>query len=283
MISELKKAFQISFDNLILSTPPLVFIIFNLVYFSLAQNSVKTHYSAILYLVILILTISFFISGWAYMVIVSIFNYKNGISYSKSSDSFKLLKEFPVGVSDYFKKSLTLTVVSLFLWNIVLYSCFLFNMKVFGDLEISIPKLIDSFSSLIALQNFCEHLTQTQILQLTGWTITTIICIVTFGLFTILWPLEIFYKRKKVLDALFVSAKKVSTQPKFILLYLIICFINLIFIFLNIISFVNPIASFFMTLTYFYFIVYIFVLLFLYYEDKIQSYSNSSTDSNRKN
>ena len=264
MLKVFRDAFKISFDNLILFTPPLVFMMLVLLYFGMAEKYMENTFSLILTAVVILVATSIFMAGWFYMIMCAIFNFKNKIVYEKSSDTFTLLKQFIVGLGDYFKPCLLFSILTALLFSIVLV----------------IAEFLKDFSSFAAFQAFLEDLTINQIRIVYGWSAIFTITMFLYSLLTLFWPAEIFYNKKNVFKALKSSVLILFKKPQIIGLFLLIIILNNILMMLNILSLMNPFALLFMTLVYVYFIVYIFVLLFLYYEQKIQSNSNSSTDSN---
>lgn len=280
MLKVFRDAFKISFDNLILFTPPLVFMMLVLLYFGMAEKYMENTFSLILTAVVILVATSIFMAGWFYMIMCAIFNFKNKIVYEKSSDTFTLLKQFIVGLGDYFKPCLLFSILTALLFSIVLVISYYISLGLFGSSGIFIAEFLKDFSSFAAFLAFLEDLTINQIRIVYGWSAIFTITMFLYSLLTLFWPAEIFYNKKNVFKALKSSVLILFKKPQIIGLFLLIIILNNILMMLNILSLMNPFALLFMTLVYVYFIVYIFVLLFLYYEQKIQSNSNSSTDSN---
>jgi len=281
MLKVFKDAFKISFDNLILFTPPLIFMMLVLLYFGTAEIYMDNPITLIVSGGVLLVATSIFMAGWFYMIMCAIFNFKNKIVYVKSSDTFTLLKQFIVGMGDFFKPCLGFSTLALILFNLVLIVAYYISLGVFGSSGVFLADFIKDFSSFMAFQSFLEDLTVNQLLIVYGWSAVFSIAMFVYSLFTLFWPAEIFYNTKNVFKALKNSAKILIKRPQIILLFLIIIVLNNVLMMFNILSLISPIALLFMTLVYVYFIVYVFVLLFLYYEQKIQSNSNSSADSDR--
>ena len=280
MLKVFRDAFKISFDNLILFTPPLVFMMLVLLYFGMAEKYMENTFSLILTAVVILVATSIFMAGWFYMIMCAIFNFKNKIVYEKSSDTFTLLKQFIVGLGDYFKPCLLFSILTALLFSIVLVISYYISLGLFGSSGIFIAEFLKDFSSFAAFQAFLEDLTINQIRIVYGCSAICTITMFLYSLLTLFMPAEIFYNKKNVFKALKSSVLILFKKPQIIGLFLLIIILNNILMMLNILSLMNPFALLFMTLVYVYFIVYIFVLLFLYYEQKIQSNSNSSTDSN---
>lgn len=280
MLKVFKDAFKISSDNLILFTPPLVFMMLVLLYFGTAEKYVNNTVLMLISGVVVLVATSIFMAGWFYMIMCAIFNFKNKIVYEKSSDTFTLLKQFIVGMGDYFKPCLAFSVVTVILFSVVIILSYYISLGLFGSSGVFLADFLKDFSSFVAFQAFLEDLTVNQLLIVYGWSAIFSVTMFVYSLLTLFWPAEIFYNTKNVFVALKNSAKILIKRPQIVLLFLIIIILNNILMALNILSLINPFVLLFMTLVYVYFIVYIFVLLFVYYEQKIQSNSNSSTDSN---
>lgn len=266
MLKVFKDAFKISFDNLILFTPPLIFMMLMLLYFGTAEKYMGNSITMFVSGIILLVGTSIFMAGWFYMIMCAIFNFKNKIVYEKSSDTFTLLKQFIVGIGDYFKPCLAFSVLAVILFSLVLMISYYIALGLFGSAGIFLIDFIKDLSSFMAFQSFLEDLTVNQLLIVYGWSAIFSLTMFIYSLFTLFWPAEIFYNTKNVFKALNNSVKILFRRPKIILLFLIIIVLNNILMIFNILSLMNPFALLLMTLIYVYFIVYVFVLLFLYYE-----------------
>lgn len=266
MLKVFRDAFKISFDNLILFTPPLVFMMLVLLYFGAAEKYMDNPITMVISGIVLLVGTSIFMAGWFYMIMCAIFNFKNKIVYEKSSDTFTLLKQFIVGIGDYFKPCLGFSTLALILFSLVLILSYYISLGLFGSSGVFLADFIKDFSSFMAFQSFLEDLTVNQLLIVYGWSAIFSLTMFIYSLFTLFWPAEIFYNTKNVLKALRNSVKILFKKPQIILLFLIIIVLNNILMMFNVLSLMNPLALLFMTLIYVYFIVYIFVLLFLYYE-----------------
>ena len=159
MLKVFRDAFKISFDNLILFNPPLVFMMLVLLYFGMAEKYMENTFSLILTAVVILVATSIFMAGWFYMIMCAIFNFKNKIVYEKSSDTFTLLKQFIVGLGDYFKPCLLFSILTALLFSIVLVISYYISLGLFGSSGIFIAEFLKDFSSFAAFQAFLEDLT----------------------------------------------------------------------------------------------------------------------------
>lgn len=281
MIKLFKDALKISYNNIIIATPLLLFLLILNVYLVIAKNAVKTLPSTILFFLTLFLMISAFFAGWFYMIKVAVYNYKNETS-EKTKDSYSLLNEFPAGIADYIKPFCGFVLLYVIFSDIAFFSVYQAGIKLIGGVGISLSQFYAATEAPIAMQTLLESLTRAQLMKINYWYLLTLVAVLIFSVVTLFWPIEIFYSTKNPIIAFFKSVSRIFTHPQIILLFLYIVILNFILLIFNYISMFNPITYFIMTLIFFAFIVYVFVLLFLYYDEKIKSNSNSSADSNGK-
>ena len=281
MIKILKDAFKISSENIILATPLLVFLLLINIYLMVAKDAVKVLPSALLFFLTLLLMVSAFMSGWFYMIKSAIHNFKNKIPH-KENETFKLMNEFPVGIADYIGSYIGLSIAFLILGDIVLVSIYYIGLNLIGSIGITPAQFISATEAPVAMQALLDSMTKTQLLKLNYWYFLIMFSLQIFSLVTMFWPDEILYSTKNPIKALFYAIKRIILKPQSILLFILISILNVVMMIMNYISMFNPISYFVMTLVYFYFIVYIFVLLFLYYEEKIKGNRNSISDSDRQ-
>ena len=277
MIKVFKNAFKISFDNIILATPLLLFLFLLNVYLIIAKNAVKAFPSAILFFLTLFLMFSAFLAGWFYMVKTSVINFKEG---KKSSDnSVSLMKEFPVGIAEYIKPYMGFSILYIIFSNFLVVSVYLIGKHFIGDVGITMHQFVSATEAPVAMQALIDSMTKMQLMKINCWYLLIMFSIQIFMLLTMFWPVEIMYSTKNPIIAFFKAISRIFTKPQSILLFIGINILNFILVLFNYFSMFNPLTYLIMTLIFFYFIVYIFVLLFLYYEEKIKGNSNSSADS----
>ena len=279
MIKVFKDAFKVSSENIVLATPLLVFLLLINIYLIVAKDAVKVLPSALLFFLTLLLMISAFMSGWFYMIKTAIYNFKNKVLH-RENETFKLINEFPVGIADYMGPYIGLSIAFLIFGDIVLVSVYYIGLNLIGSIGVTSSQFISATEAPVAMQALIDSMTKTQVLKLNYWYFLIMFSLQIFSLFTMFWPVELLYSTKNPIKALFYSVERIFQRPQSILLFIVISVLNVIMMILNYISMFNPISYFVMTLIYFYFIVYIFVLLFLYYEEKIKGNSNSIADSN---
>lgn len=279
MIKIFKEAFKVSYYNIIIATPLLLFLLILNIYLMIARSAVKALPSTILFFVTLFLMVSAFLAGWLYMIKVATDNHINNPEQEKHYGSFELLKEFPVGIAEYIKPYLGFSILYLLLADLAFISVYQIGLKTIGSVGVSLSQFIDATEAPVAMQALIESLTKAQLLKINYWYLLIMSAVQLFALFTMFWPIELINSTKNPVKALFCSIKNVFIKPQTILLFIGINVLNLCLALLNYVSMFNPITYFFVTLIFFYFIVYVFILLFLYYEKKIKGNSNSIADS----
>lgn len=279
MIKVFKDAFKITFNNIILATPLLVFLFMLNIYLIVAKNAVKALPSAILFYLTLFLMFSAFLAGWFYMVKVAVKNFKKGQTQDSINEPFKLIKEFPVGIADFIKSYMGFSFLYLLFANIFVVSIYLIGNHFIGNIGITMKEFASATEAPVAMQALLDSMTKTQLLKVNYWYLLVMISVQVFSLLTMFWPIEIMYSTKNPLIAFFKSISRVFTKPQCILLFIGINVLNFVLVLFNYVSMFNPITYLIMTLVFFSFIVYVFVLLFLYYDEKIKGNSNSISDS----
>lgn len=283
MLKIFKDAFKISYDNFMLLSPPLLFSALILLYSVFAERNVKSLFGECIFLLVMLLMFSVLISGWGYMIKLAV-NKQTESKDKKNKDveALKLINEFPTGVGEYFTPGLFYVIGTIFLFFLVIACAYGICLKFIGSVGIDFMTYIKGVISFSSLKTIMAAMNKEQFIRFSNWTLVTGIFTMIFALFTMFWPVEIFYKTKNVLKALYYSILDVFTKPQIIIIFLTVIITNSVLSVINVIALKNIFLLFVVTLFYFYFIVYVFVLLFLYYERKIQSNSNSISDSNGK-
>ncbi len=280
MIKIFKDALKISYVNIIVATPLLLFLLILNIYLIVAKNAVRALPSTILFFVTLFLMVSAFLAGWFYMIKVSVDNYRNNVE--KDINSFTLLREFPSGIAEYIKPFLGFSLLYVLFADISFITVYYVGLKLIGSVGISFTQFVAATEAPVAMQALLESLTKAQLLKINYWYLLVVCSVQIFSLLTMFWPIELMYSTRNPIIAFLKSILRIFTNPQVILLFIGINIINFVLMLFNYIAMFNPITYFIMTVVFFSFIVYVFVLLFLYYEEKIKSDSNSSTDSNGK-
>lgn len=290
MIKYFKRAFKITNDNIILTTPLVLFLFLLSIYIGIAQSAPVNIVSFVLLFVTVLFMISAFFAGWFYMVkrAVDLDSMEFLVEEDRAKASFDLIKEIPFGIGDYFLSFVGAAILYTALIVLLVFSGFKVGMHYIGDIGVNVEQLKIAFGSSAAMKTLVSSLTGEQLIKLNAWNILFLVVTSIFSFLTMFWPVEIVVKTKNPLVALFKSITAILKKPlSAIILFLYISFVNFVISFLNAFSSINPILYFISMLLYFYFIVYVVVLIFLYYdreillkeENKDQGDSRSGADS----
>lgn len=289
MIRYFIKAFKITNENIILTTPLVLFLFLFSIYLGVAQNAPATTISAILLLITIVLMFSAFFAGWFFMVRKAVeLNKKEFIiDDDKSRASFELMKEIPIGVGEYFLSFLGAAFLYFGLFVFVSFIAYQVGMHFIGKVDLDLRVLKLALESSAAMKAFISSLSPQQLVKLNAWYLMVLSCMTIFSFLTMFWAAEIIFKTKNAFvaffKALFFTLKNFLSA---IILFIYVSAVNIIVSIINALGTINPILYFISMLVYFYFIVYVIVLIFLYYDeahsDKTKSDSDSGTDSIRQ-
>lgn len=287
MIKYFLNAFKITNENIILTTPLVLFLLLLSIYLGIAKNAPDNIASFILLLITIVFMISAFFAGWLFMVkkAISISKIDFIIDEDKSKASFNLIKEFPIGIGEYFLPFLVGIILYTALFFSLLFIGFQIGVHFIGKIGLGLNELKASLASPASMKVLVSSLSKEQLIKLNAWNFLLLIIMSIFSFITMFWPAELVTKTKNAFVALFNSVK--FTFKNFlaaIIIFIYISVINFIVSLINAFAAVNPITYFISLLVYFYFLVYVVVLIFLYYDSKnttkTENISNSGTDGN---
>lgn len=277
MIKYFQKAFQITNDNIILTTPMVLFLFLLSIYIGIAQGAPINLASSILISLTTLFMLSAFFAGWFYMVQKAIELDKKEfiLDQDKAKASFGLMKEIYVGVGEYFFSFIGALILYVFFILALLLVGFKIGFHYIGDVGVSISSLREAFVSSAAMKSLVTSLNSEQLIKLNSWNILFLAVTSIFSFFTMFWPAQIVAGVKNPLVALFKSIGSIFKKPlSAIVLFLYVSFINFVISFVSAVSAVNTILYFISMLLYFYFLVYVVVLIFLYYDREMQAKEN---------
>lgn len=271
MIRYFGKAFKITNENIILATPLVLFLLLLSIYIGVAQNAPVNILSASLLSITTVLMVSAFFAGWLYMVKKAIDLDKQEFiaEDDKAKASFSLIKEFPIGIGEYFLSFIGLLVIYVLLFLLVTYITYLLGMHFIGKVGINLGELKIALGSATAMKSLISSLSTEQLQKLNAWNFLYMMMTATYSFLTMFWGAEITFRTKNALRAFFRAIK--FTFKNFLsalVLFIYVSFINFIISFINALSTVNPILYFISMIIYFYFLVYIVVLIFFYYDQE---------------
>lgn len=274
MIKYFKKAFKITNDNIILTTPLVLFLLLSSIYFDMAQNAPRTLPSAVLLLTTTLLMFSAFFAGWFFMAKKAIELDKKEfiIDEDKTKASFNLIKEFPVGIGEYFFSFIGGLILYAGLFLTLSYIAYRFGIHFIGQLEVNITDLKMILNSTVMTKS---TLNVKQLTNLLEWASLFFFVTMVFSYITMFWAVQIVSKTKNPLKAFFESLS--FTFKNFLSTIILFVYINILSYFvsllMNIMAMVPPTVYFLSLLMYltamilyFYFVVYAIVLIFLYYD-----------------
>lgn len=274
MIKYFQKAFKITNDNIILTTPMVLFLFLLSIYLGIAHNLPPNLFSAILLLVTIICMIGAFCAGWFFMIKKAIDLEKKEfiMEEDKAKESFALIKEIPIGIGEYFLNFIGGLILYSAMFGLLIVLGYLIGNHLIGNIGLNIVDLKNAMDSPVAMKSLISSLSNSQLMKLNLWNLLFIILMALFSFVTMFWSAEIIYKTKNPLLALFRSIRFIFNNfLGTLIMFIYISFINFIVSLFNAFSVIHPILYFVSMLVYFYFIVYIVVLVFSYYDAQKQA------------
>lgn len=271
MIKYFKNAFKITNENIILTTPLVLFLFLLSIYLSVAKNLQENVSSAILLLCTILFMLSAFFAGWLFMVKKAILLSKQTFveEEEKAKASFNLIKEIPSGIGEYFLSFFGGIIIYIALFVFILFAAHQVGMHFIGKIGISLSELKIAFSSAVAMKSLVSSLTTQELQKLNAWNMLFLAVISVFSFITMFWSAQIVFKTKNPLSALFKSINfTFKNLLSSLILFIYISVVNFAVSLLNAYATLNPIIYFVSMLVYFYFLVYVVVLVFLYYDEQ---------------
>lgn len=271
MIKYFGRAFKITNENIILTTPLVLFLLLLSIYLGVAQNAPANAFSAILLLITILLMVAAFFAGWLYMVKKAIELNKREfiIDEDKAKASFNLIKEVPVGIGEYFFPIIGALVLYSGFFLLVFFIAFQIGMHFIGNVGVDLAEIKVALGSTAALKSLVSSLSTEQLTKLNTWNFLFMGVMGVYSFITMFWSAQIIMKNKNPFVSFFQSVK--FTFQNFlgsVVLFAYISVINFGISLLNAFSVVNQIVYFVSMLVYFYFVVYVVVLVFLYYDSE---------------
>lgn len=279
MIKYFKNAFKITNENIILTTPLILFMILIGVYSSIARSMPENFVAAFVFLITALFMFSAFFAGWFYMVkkAVDLDKEKSLTAEEKAKSSIKLFREIPVGIGEFFLSFVSGLVLYFIFFLMVAFLFYLLGMHFIGKIDINIMDLKVALSSSAALKSFILGLPKEQLVRVNAWYMLFFALSVLFSFMTMFWPMEIIINTKNPLKAFFNSIRFIfktflASAIIFVYVNLINFSVSFIINMMIMIPIKIPFISFILSLSsmilYFYFFVYVVVLVFLYYDSE---------------
>src|SRR5574344_168278 len=138
MIKYFRNAFKITNDNIILTIPLVLCLLFLSIYLGFAKTTPDNIWAITLLVVTLLLMFAAFCAGWLYMVKKAVELSKKDfyIEEDKARESFALIKEFPVGVGEYFLPAIGGILFYTFLILVFLIGMYFLGIHLVGKIAI---------------------------------------------------------------------------------------------------------------------------------------------------
>ena len=280
----IKKAYNITKDNIIAAQPLVIFMLV----ITLTTSALAVHTNKIAHLIFLIANIllcTAFFAGWFHMINKTIEHYKKAENdeYKNKEEEIKaswaLGKEFFNGVGEYFIKTTIATVGYVAVYILILFLCYKMGLQILPHPNIDWAEFMKTANSSPAeMQKYVYSLSFQQIKAINIWILYfgSIAFIYTF-LTMFLFP-ALFDKNYGKENCFLATFKAFNRNLFFIFKnfadsLLLLIFLGLLNTFLSVISVffsLNIILSVVGLLISFYFMTYAVILIFLYYDEKKQ-------------
>lgn len=258
MLHCIKQSINLTNKNIILASPLILFSLLSSLYilFSINGSVINLIIVVVLYTLMLVT----FISGWFYMI-------KSCVVNKNADNTSILIKEFPVGVGEYFLSS-ALYLIIVFMVFLIMLSAFSFlGMKFIGSVEIEADILSKAMVSAEAFKSFLLTLSEDQLYKLSGWYFLLYMSTALGYLVIMFYAPALFFKNKNPLIAFGIAFKDLFSKNfvKNLLLFLIILISYTLLSIFTTFSGINIVLYFIFTLINLYYIVLVYVLIFEFY------------------
>ncbi len=273
MIKYFSKAFKITNDNIILTTPLVLFLFLLSIYLGIAQKAPENAFSSILLLITILFMLAAFFAGWLYMVKRTIDLDKQGFltEEDKARASFGLFKEIPTGIGDFFLPFNGALVLYTLLFAGLLFATYHFGIHAIGKVNLTLAQIKAVLDSPMAMKSLISSLSAAELIKINYWNFLFLFTISAISFITMFWAPEIILNTKNPIVAFFKSLIFIFKNfLSSVILFIYLSFVNFAVSLINAFSIANPIVYFISMLIYFYFVVYIVVLVFLYYVSENQ-------------
>lgn len=258
----MKKTLELTNHYIILATPLILYVLISNIYMAATIGSGKI-ILMLFSLILLMLMGAAFLSGWFNMI-------KIAISESlRKEQPNSLIKEFPIGVGEYFLPMLGGLFIMLLFSSIIMVITYFIGINAIGEVSVTLDSILKASQNTTALRAFVAGLSTEDLMKINLWNILIFVSMtVTYYLLFLFLP-AIFFKTKnpfiafiKSLSDLF-SKKILKTSALFLIIFVINFFISLFSALFG----ANLFMHFALTLFNFYFITAASVGVFLYYKE----------------
>lgn len=286
IFAAIKSSFGIVWKNLILTQPPILFLLVMSLLIGGFNRFAANSYVLMVFVASLAFLSIAFLAGWFNMVKKTIaFELDDSISSEdKAVKSFGLVKHFFPGVGEYFLPILGAILFFIVMLMISSYFSLKLGVLLFGAPDVEFFKKSLEITTAPELQLYMNSLTEEKLLSILGW-FTYLFVLQTIAQFILIWWIPaLYYKTKNPLVALWLNFKflfKKFFPTVGILAFLV--FLNIVISLISSVFNVNSLLSLISFLLFFFYVAYYVVLIFLYYgqngESSAKNYINSGDDS----
>ncbi len=288
MYQSIKKSISIIVDNPILTMSFVIYLIF----LTFLMPKLFMWQNIIVFALIIILLLLFtsaFFAGWLQMVKTAIENSKK----QEKTDEEKI-KEFTQMKNDFFSAVPVYILPiagAIILYLIMFFALLTFNIKFanhfIGSLDFLVEKINSIPQDAQGLHAFLEALPQDKILILWYWQILFLFTFGLFNFFIMFWASALYYPEKcttSPLSALKNSFFAIFKHPvKSLALYTFIMILGMLFRSVSVFFATNVVLYFIFMVLFIYFWVFVFVLIFDYYESRFYNHGDNGCDLLGKN
>lgn len=290
MIKYFRQAFKITNQNIILTTPLILFLFLLSIYLEVARNAPATILAMFLLMATTLFMLAAFFAGWFNMVKKAVDLEKQNFlaEEEKARASFGLLKELPAGLGEYFLSFIGGIILYFILFAILSLISYKIGVHFLGKIDLTHNELRTILNSTDA-RMVISSIPAAKLAKLEIWYLLFLVVMTIHYFITMFLAPEIVIRSKNPIIAF---GRSVTFLFKNFLPALGL------FLYVNVVSFAasivingimllnflpNFITALISMLIYFYFIVYVIVLVFLYYDsetaEKDENNCNSGTDS----
>lgn len=293
MIKYFRQAFKITNQNIILTTPLILFLFLLSIYLEVARNAPATLLAMILLMVTTLFMLAAFFAGWFNMVKKAIDLEKQDFlaEEEKARASFGLLKELPAGLGEYFLSFIGGIILYFILFAVLSLISYKVGAHFLGKIDLTQNELRTILNSTDA-RMVISSIPAAKLAKLEIWYLLFLVVMTIHYFITMFLAPEIVIRSKNPIIAFgrsvtFLFKNFLPTLGLFLYANVVSFAASLLINGIMLLHFIpNFITALVSMLIYFYFIVYVIVLVFLYYDSEsgekfetAQDNCNSGTDS----
>lgn len=293
MIKYFRQAFKITNQNIILTTPLILFLFLLSIYLEVARNAPATILAMVLLMVTTLFMLAAFFAGWFNMVKKAIDLEKQDFlaEDERARASLGLLKELPAGLGEYFLSFIGGIILYFILFAVLSLVSYKIGAHFLGKIDLTQNELHMILSSTDA-KMVISSIPAAKLAKLEIWYLLFLSVMTIHYFITMFLAPEIVIRSKNPIIAFgrsvtFLFKNFLSALGLFLYVNIVSAAASLLINGIMLLHFIpNFITALVSMLIYFYFIVYVIVLVFLYYDSESgekfeigENNCNSGTDS----